>query len=72
MNTIFLFFIFEYCVSRTLNKVVADQPEQWDQFLQSAMFALRTKKQLTTKCIPYYFMFGREARYPSEVPKSMK
>ena len=31
------------------------------------MFALRTKKHLTTKYSPYYLMFGREARYPSEV-----
>ncbi|XP_033966349.1 uncharacterized protein [Pseudochaenichthys georgianus] len=33
------------------------------------MFALRTKTQLTTKFSPYFLMFGREARYPSEVPK---
>ncbi|XP_056267294.1 uncharacterized protein LOC130191665 [Pseudoliparis swirei] len=32
------------------------------------MFALRTKKQFTTKYTPYYLMFGREARYPSEIP----
>ncbi|KAJ8007849.1 hypothetical protein DPEC_G00098460 [Dallia pectoralis] len=47
--------------------VVADHPKDWDQYLQSTMFALRTKKQLTTKFSPDFLMFGREARYPSEV-----
>ncbi|KAI4825795.1 hypothetical protein KUCAC02_021462 [Chaenocephalus aceratus] len=56
-------------IQRTLNKMVAGHPKRWDQVLQSTMFALRTKKQLTTKYSPYYLMFGREARYPSEVPE---
>ncbi|KAG5263189.1 hypothetical protein AALO_G00283570 [Alosa alosa] len=34
------------------------------------MFALRTKKQLTTCFSPYYLMFGREARYPSGIAHS--
>ena len=54
---------------RSLNKLVAGEPKRWDQLLQGTMFALRTKPQLTTKFSPYYLMFGREARYPSEVPK---
>lgn len=53
---------------RSLNKLVAEHPNRWDQYLQPTMFALRTKKQLTTQYSPYYLMFGREARYPSEVP----
>ncbi|KAF3855802.1 hypothetical protein F7725_016525 [Dissostichus mawsoni] len=53
----------------SLNKMVAGHPKRWDQVLQSTMFGLRTKKQLTTKYSPYYLMFGREARYHSEVPK---
>ncbi|KAF3851502.1 hypothetical protein F7725_013274, partial [Dissostichus mawsoni] len=57
------------CRNTSLNKMVAGHPKRWDQVLQSTMFGLRTKKQLTTKYSPYYLMFGREARYPSEVPK---
>ncbi|KAF3835903.1 hypothetical protein F7725_028461 [Dissostichus mawsoni] len=53
----------------SLNKMVAGHPKRWDQVLQSTMFGLQTKKQLTTKYSLYYLMFGREARYPSEVPK---
>ncbi|CAL8236782.1 unnamed protein product [Arctogadus glacialis] len=33
------------------------------------MFALRTKKQPTTQFSPYFLLFGREAKYPSEVPQ---
>lgn len=53
-------------------KLVSDKPKNWDKFLQSTMFGLRTKKQLTTKYSPYFLMFGREARYPSEIPKEYR
>ncbi|KAJ8011597.1 hypothetical protein DPEC_G00059910 [Dallia pectoralis] len=53
-------------IQRSLYKVVA-VPKDWDQYLQATMFALQTKKQLTTKYSPYFLMFGREARYPSAV-----
>ncbi|KAF3834090.1 hypothetical protein F7725_025294 [Dissostichus mawsoni] len=56
-------------IQRSLNKLVAGGPKRWDQFLQSTMFSLRTKTQVTTKFSPYFLMFGREARYPSEVSK---
>ncbi|KAI4832695.1 hypothetical protein KUCAC02_015650, partial [Chaenocephalus aceratus] len=59
-------------IQRSLNKLVAGEPKRWDQFLQPTMFSLRTKTQLTTKFSPYFLMFGREARYPSEVPRSTK
>ncbi|KAK5890852.1 hypothetical protein CesoFtcFv8_014333 [Champsocephalus esox] len=53
---------------RALSKLVGQRPETWDEHLDAVMFGLRTKKQMTTKCSPYFLMFGREARYPSEVP----
>ncbi|XP_025763981.1 uncharacterized protein LOC109202383 isoform X2 [Oreochromis niloticus] len=56
-------------IQRALCKVVGDQPEMWDEYLDAVMFGLRTKKQVTTKYSPYYLMFGREARYPSEIPE---
>ena len=55
---------------RALRKLVADKPEDWDEYLDAVMFGLRTKKQMTTKFSPYYLMFGREARYPTEVPEN--
>ncbi|XP_073714089.1 uncharacterized protein [Misgurnus anguillicaudatus] len=55
-------------IQRSLSKLVGKQPHKWSDYLEATMFGLRTKKQVTTKYSPYYLMFGREARYPSEVP----
>ncbi|KAI7812544.1 hypothetical protein IRJ41_004000 [Triplophysa rosa] len=52
-----------------LSKLVSKKPKQWDKHLDAIMFGLRTKKQMTTKLSPFQMMFGREARYPSEVPE---
>ena len=52
---------------RSLTVLSGKHPTRWDEHLQATMFALRTKKQLTTKFSRYYLMFGWEARYPSEV-----
>lgn len=57
-------------IQRTLTKLVRDSPQTWDEHLNATLFALRTKKQLTTQFSPYFLMFGREARYPVEVPAS--
>ena len=54
---------------RAQSKVVEGQPNTWDEYLDAVMFGLRTKKQTTTQYSPYFLMFGREARYPSEVPE---
>ncbi|KAM9751326.1 uncharacterized protein ACNS7B_008209 [Menidia menidia] len=54
---------------RALSKVVDGHPHTWDEYLDAVMFGIRTKKQITTQYSPYFLMFGREARYPSEVPE---
>nr|XP_040025098.1 uncharacterized protein LOC120813009 [Gasterosteus aculeatus aculeatus] len=48
--------------------MVQDHPSDWDKYIQPTVFGLRTKKQLTTKYSPYFLLYGREARYPSEIP----
>nr|XP_055059891.1 uncharacterized protein LOC129443447 isoform X2 [Misgurnus anguillicaudatus] len=54
---------------RALGKLAKDKPNTWDLYLDAVMFGIRTKKQITTKHSPYFLMFGREARYPSEIPE---
>nr|XP_049579031.1 protein diaphanous homolog 1-like isoform X2 [Syngnathus scovelli]XP_049579032.1 protein diaphanous homolog 1-like isoform X2 [Syngnathus scovelli] len=49
--------------------LVCQHPESWDEYLDVVIFGLRTKKQMTTKYSPYFLMFGREARYPIQVPE---
>ncbi|XP_037113220.1 protein transport protein SEC31-like [Syngnathus acus] len=56
-------------IQRALSKVVCQHPESWDEYLDAVMFGLRTKKQMTTNYSPYFLMFGREARYPIQVPE---
>ncbi|KAL0152095.1 hypothetical protein M9458_052602 [Cirrhinus mrigala] len=57
-------------IQRSLSKLVENRPSSWADYLEATMFGLRTKKQITTKFAPYYLLFGREARYPCEVPES--
>ncbi|KAL0199403.1 hypothetical protein M9458_007943, partial [Cirrhinus mrigala] len=52
-----------------LCKLVGKEPHKWADYLEATMFGLRTKKQITTQYSPYFLMFGREARYPCEVPE---
>ncbi|KAI4830717.1 hypothetical protein KUCAC02_002333 [Chaenocephalus aceratus] len=58
----------EWCNTESTQQIGRKRPETWEEHLDAVMFGLRTKKQMTTKCSPYFLMFGREARHPSEVP----
>lgn len=68
-QTVILLFI---VIIRALSKLVDKKPKEWDKHLDAVMFGLRTKKQMTTKYSPFFLMFGREARYPSEVPEQYR
>ena len=57
---------------RAICKLVNNKPSEWDKHLDAVMFGLRTKTQMTTKFSPFYLMFGREARYPSQVPEEYR
>nr|XP_023697524.1 nuclear pore complex protein DDB_G0274915-like [Paramormyrops kingsleyae] len=59
-------------IQRALSKLVNKRPEEWDNHLDAVMFGLRTKCQVTTKYSPFFLMFGREARYPSQIPSEYR
>uniref|UniRef100_A0AAV2J4F2 Uncharacterized protein n=1 Tax=Knipowitschia caucasica TaxID=637954 RepID=A0AAV2J4F2_KNICA len=49
-------------------KLVNDQQNNWDTFLDATLFSLRSKVHTSTKHTPFQLMYGREAVFPSEVP----
>uniref|UniRef100_A0AAV2KLH4 Uncharacterized protein n=1 Tax=Knipowitschia caucasica TaxID=637954 RepID=A0AAV2KLH4_KNICA len=53
---------------RALMKLVNEQQNNWDTFLDATLFSLRSKVHISTKHTPFQLMYGREAVFPSEVP----
>lgn len=49
--------------------MVNQHQTDWDNFIDGALFAQRTKPQSSTKYSPFFLLYGREAVYPSQLPK---
>lgn len=49
--------------------MVNEHQTDWDQFIEGALFAQRTKPQSSTKFSPFFLLYGREAMYSSQLPK---
>lgn len=54
---------FNKTLCETLAKTLENE-NQWDELIESALFAYRTIKHSTTKQTPFYMMYGREAFLP--------
>ena len=52
---------------RTIQKMVNDNQDDWDQFIDSTLFSIRMKIQMTTKFSPFYLMYHREAKVPTQI-----
>ena len=46
-----------------------EQDDNWDDYINGALFAINTNVSTTTKCSPFFVMFGRHPRMPFEVEK---
>ena len=47
--------------------MVNDNQDDWDQFIDSTLFSIRMKIQMTTKFSPFYLMYHREAKVPTQI-----
>jgi hypothetical protein len=47
--------------------MVNDNQDDWDQFIDSTLFSIRMKIQMTTKFSPFYLMYRREAKVPTQI-----
>ena len=63
---------FNQTLQRALLKMVEENQNEWDKFLDSVLFAYRTSKQSSTKFSPFFFMYGRESRLPVYLIVSQK
>ena len=48
---------------------VSEKEDEWDEHIESVLFAYRTIKHNTTKKTPFYMVYGREAILPIEGSK---
>ena len=58
-----------YIPGRSLSRLMDDTSDDWSEYLDSALFAMNTSLQNTTKFTPFYMMFGRNPRFPLEAEK---
>ena len=50
----------------SLQKLVNDQQDDWDDLVDDVLFAYRTSRQDSTKFTPFFVIYNREARLPIE------
>ena len=53
-------------INRSLEKCVNDCLDEWDQSIESVLFAIRTSPQSSTKFSPYEVAYGRKVTFPIE------
>ena len=63
---------FNQTLQRGLLKMVNDNQNEWDKFLDSVLFVYRMSKQASTKFSPFFLLYGREPRLPVDLIISNK
>ncbi len=58
---------FNQTLQRSLLKMVEQNVDEWDNYLDSVLFAYRTSKQASTKFSPFVLLYGREPRLPVDL-----
>lgn len=55
---------FNQTLQRSLLKMIKENENTWECYLDSVLFAYRTAKQASTKYSPFFIMYGREPKLP--------
>ena len=55
---------FNRTLCESLAKLSTDHENEWDKYIAPVLFAYRTTKHSTTKIIPFFLVYGREAKLP--------
>ena len=63
---------FNQTLQRSLLKMVDDNENEWDNYLDSVLFAYRTSKQASTTFSPFFLLYGRKPRLPIDLIISSK
>ena len=60
---------FNQTLKAQLQKLVNENQNNWDELLDSILFAYRTSRHDSTKRTPFLLMYGREARLPIDLTR---
>ena len=63
---------FNQTLQRSLLKMIDENQNEWNKYLDSVLFAYRTSKQASTRFSPFFLLYGREPRLPIELVVSSK
>ena len=53
-------------VTKAIVKYLNPEQDDWDEHIDAILFSYRTSIHASTKCTPFYLMYGREAVLPVE------
>ena len=59
-------------IKTALAKLVNQDKNNWDDFINPVLFAIRTSQQASTKVSPYMAMFGRKPKLVCEIKSDEK
>ena len=57
---------FNRTLKEALAKTAANNLDEWDKMIAPVLFAYRTNKQATTGITPFYLVYGRSAKLPTD------
>ena len=49
-----------------LTKVIHEHKGEWDKYVAPVLFSYRTSKHSTTRVSPFYLVYGRDSKQPSD------